>query len=416
MIRIGIVGCAQSLADHLRGYRLLREAGMDDFRITALCSQNLDDVRMFATRGQGPEQTVPASHPRGDPMGADTEYVSDFQDDVDVGLFDDFAQMIADDRVDAINDFSSHGIHHLVAASTCEHQKDLLTRSPMTVTLKMARTMNAWFAERGLVFGVFEGLRFRPQTRHLKWLIESDLLGTLQMILVGDIGSEWAPNQVVARSPSWHAQNAAGGIAFERGLHQFHLVRYLAGDIDLISGTTTIVEPTRILDYPDLGYAASYDCDAADTYFAQFRTKGQVSGNLFASWAGRGQPTLIPGGAVFYGTRGRVSGTTITWDGGQQNSLSEVYEGTTTADRRDNEFPSGIQDEYALAQLDWLTAVRERRSPEVGGCEGILDLACAIAILESSRLGRSVQVDEIVSGELAGCQWGIEQYYGLLDD
>ena len=45
MIRIGIVGCGRILASHLRGYRLLREAGVDDFEITALCDLNPDDAR-----------------------------------------------------------------------------------------------------------------------------------------------------------------------------------------------------------------------------------------------------------------------------------------------------------------------------------------------------------------------------------
>ena len=55
----------------MRGYRLLREAGVDDFRITALCDIREDDARMYAKRGEGPAQRPPVSKMPGDPLAVD---------------------------------------------------------------------------------------------------------------------------------------------------------------------------------------------------------------------------------------------------------------------------------------------------------------------------------------------------------
>mgnify|MGYP002082237005 CR=1 FL=1 len=52
MIRIGIVGCGRILNAHLQAYRALREAGFDNFRITALCARNREDALMFRKRLQ----------------------------------------------------------------------------------------------------------------------------------------------------------------------------------------------------------------------------------------------------------------------------------------------------------------------------------------------------------------------------
>ena len=84
MIRIGIVGCGRILNAHLQGYQRLRELGIDNFRITALCARREEDALMFRRRGEGPPPRPPVLDPStGDPLAAPHTYLSDFQDDVE---------------------------------------------------------------------------------------------------------------------------------------------------------------------------------------------------------------------------------------------------------------------------------------------------------------------------------------------
>ena len=55
-------------------------------------------------------------------------------------------------------------------------------------------------------------------------------------------------------------------------------------------------------------------CDADDTFMAQIRTRTGVVGNMFASWAGHGESTVVGQGMVYYGSGGRVTGSQVTLD------------------------------------------------------------------------------------------------------
>ena len=68
LLNIGIVGCGRILNAHLRGYKALREAGLDNFRITALCSRDRDNALRFRKRGEGPPPFVPLGRSEGDPL------------------------------------------------------------------------------------------------------------------------------------------------------------------------------------------------------------------------------------------------------------------------------------------------------------------------------------------------------------
>jgi predicted dehydrogenase len=73
----------------------------------------------------------------------------------------------------------------------------------------------------------------------------------------------------------------------------------------------------------------------------------------------------------------------------------------------------GLDDAFALTQLDWLDAVRNRREPGASGREGLQDLACAFAVLESAHAGRIVEVEEVLNGSVDAYQKPIDERFGI---
>src|SRR5215469_4181576 len=98
-IRIGLVGAGRILPAHLRGYQLLRRAGVDTFRITALTSRTRRDAESYVSRHSGPAPRPPVSLEPSDPLSVHDVFISDFQDDADVQVFDTLDEMLAADVV-----------------------------------------------------------------------------------------------------------------------------------------------------------------------------------------------------------------------------------------------------------------------------------------------------------------------------
>jgi len=414
MIRIGIVGCGRILAAHLRGYRLLREAGVDDFCITALCARKREDAEMYVRRGEGPPQRPAVSDIPGDPLAIGDEYLSDFQPGVDVQIYTDYRQMIAEAPIDAVNDYTIHSLHHRVAHTAFEQGKHLMSQKPLAVSMAAGRQMCDQAEARGLTFGVFENFRHTPATRHLRWLFDGGPGGRLQMILLAYVGVWWAPNRIVAETPWRHKLVEAGGMSLDLGVHFFDQIRHVAGEIKSVSARTSILEPTRVTLDSAGRVKESIACDADDTFFADIETERGVVGSLCASWGGHGEGTRIGQGTVYYGSAARVTGSEVTLDGGQKRQLGELFVAEADAALQARQFPLGLEDSFALSQLDWLEAIRNKRQPETSGREGLRDLAAAFAILESAQAGRRIEVEAVHNGELREYQRPIDQHFGFL--
>ncbi len=413
MIRIGIVGCGRILAAHLRGYRLLRAAGIDDFQVTALAARRAEDAQSFLRRGAGPPQRAAVSQLPGDPLAVCDEYLSDFQPDVPVTCHTDYARLVADPEVDAVHDCTTHALHHLVGSLALRADKHLLTQKPLAVTVRAARQMCALAEERGRVFGVFENFRFTPATRWLRWALDPRRLGPLQLALFGYVGLWWAPDRIVAGTPWRHRRDQGGGISLDLGVHFFDQLRHVAGEIESVEAQCSVIEPHRYTHDATGSVLAEIECDADDTCLAQFTLASGAQGVLVASWAGQGGASLFGSGSVFHARGGRIEDGDVRLASGEARGLQAWFQDQADPAEQAALFPRGLCDSFALAQADWLEAIRRQRPPETDGRQGLRDLAAAMAILESAQAGRRIMVDDVLAGRVEAFQEPLNALYDI---
>jgi predicted dehydrogenase len=410
-IRIGLVGAGRILPAHLRGYQLLRQAGVDTFRITAITSHTRRDAESFLKRDVGPRPRPAVSDQPSDPLSVDNIFLSDFQEDVNVEVFDSLEDMLAAEAVDALDISATLHVHHTAALSGISASKHCLVQKPLAISVAAGRAMVDAARQRRVSLGVMENLRYAPSVRVARWLIDQGYLGSIQMMARFGFGTlEWSPDRVVAETP-WRHQKLLGGAgaSLDIGVHLLHEMRYLGGPIQTISGITRIFEPTRWLGSADNRIA----CDVDDAFIATATFESGAIGQLTFSWAGHGTPASLPEGLVIFGTRGSLKGDSLTLDDGSTSSAAELFKQKADAQTKEAFFPYGLTEAFALASLDFLRSIANGRDPEASGMEGLLDLAAAFAICESATLGRPVSVDEVLDGTVAAYQANIDRQYGL---
>jgi predicted dehydrogenase len=415
-IRIGIVGCGRILPAHLRGYRLLREAGYNDFRITALVARKRDDALMFRKRGEGPTPRPPVSRDvSGDALAAPHCYVSDFQPELLPEVFTDVGEMLASGKVDAVDLTASLPVHHSIGLDCLAAGKHLMVEKPIAITVRAGSLLVEAAEAAGLALGVMENVRFQEAVRLGRWAIERSELGKLQMLAAISLGTgEWSPDRVVADTPWRHNKlEAGGGASIDIGVHLAHRLRYLAGEVRTMTAIARVFEPERELRDADGNVFDHFAADADDAFFALPEFENGAAGTISFTWAGHGEPTGLPEGAAIYGERGCLKGTTLIRDGGEQIDLRALFNAEATPEARDAYFPRGITDTFGLAYRDWLDAIATGRQPEMNGREGLLDLATAFAIMESATARGPVAVTDVLSGRVDRYQRAINEHYGL---
>jgi predicted dehydrogenase len=414
-IRIGIIGCGRILPAHLRGYRRLREAGVDDFRITALVARRPEDAHMFRKRGEGPPPRPPVSTNPGDPLSAPHLYVSDFQPEEEAQVYPTVEAMLAANVVDAVDITATLPVHHIAGLACLEAGKHAMIQKPMAVSVAAGRRLVEVAAQRGLALAVCENVRYVEGSRLARWLIDQGELGAPQMVASIQLATlEWSPDKVVADTP-WRHQKviAGGGASLDIGVHMAHRLRYIVGEVRTMTAVARVIEPERRRRDASGAITERFAADADDAFFALPEFENGAIGTLSFTWAGHGEPTGLPDGMTIYGSRGCLKGLTLVRDGGERVEVRDLFARDAGAETRQRFFPHGLTDTFALGYLDWFRAIRAGQSPEMSGDEGLRDLATAFAIMESATAGGPVRVADVLAGRVNAYQRDIDAHYGL---
>jgi predicted dehydrogenase len=411
-LRIGLIGAGRIVPAHLRGYAALRAAGVDDFRITAVCSRDPARARMIGAADSSARGSA-ATWRFGDPIESQPIAVADFQDDVEPAIFTDVQAMLDAGVVDAVDITTEVSIHHPQALACLEAGVHTLVEKPLAITMRAGRLMVEAAQRRGIQLAVCEHARFLRMARLAGWVVARGDLGTPQMVSWPSFGTGlWSPDNWVGNS-SWRHRRlvGAGGCSLDIGPHVFHRLRVLCGEVETVSALTRVVEPTRHLRDPNGELLDTVECDADDVFMALATFASGAIGQLSFSFAGHGEPS-IPTGPLLYGSRGSLHGERLVLDGQEPTTLDEHFarHGGPDADRL---FRHGLADPFALLICDWLAAIREGRPAETSGDEGLRDLAASFAIAESSLAGRAVTLDEVLTGAVDAYQRDLDEYYGL---
>jgi predicted dehydrogenase len=256
-----------------------------------------------------------------------------------------------------------HGTHAAAAAVRGAH---VLVEKPLEVTTARVDRLIDDALRAGVALGVIFQDRLKPDVRRLKALVDDGALGP---ILFARAEVPWWRPPAYYRDSTWRGTWAldGGGALMNQGIHTVDLLQWLCGPATRVYGRTA----TRV-------HAIEVEDTAAG--LIEFRS-GALATIEASTCVNPGRPRRIEitgtnGTAVLEGDR-LLSGESRGGGPAPENAASPVVADASA---------------HRAVFVDFIEALRGRRSPCCDGLEGRRSVALVEAIYESSRQGRAVDV------------------------
>ncbi|MFQ6044396.1 MAG: Gfo/Idh/MocA family protein [Candidatus Poribacteria bacterium] len=196
--RIGIIGCGWAGSQHAQAIQKLAHR----VELCAVADINAEVAAAKAKEWQAPMWT------------------------------DDYRQLLDRELLDAVTVCTPHNLHAQSAIAAAEAGCHVLVEKPLAVTLSEADAMIAAAETAGITLMVAETVRFHPTYQRVAGWMQSGALGDVFLIR---IAREHQMHDYLQQRP-WFLTEPSGGIMYSGGIHDFEILRMLAGEVEHVYG------------------------------------------------------------------------------------------------------------------------------------------------------------------------------------
>ncbi len=260
-------------------------------------------------------------------------------------------ELVAQADIDAVVIATPTDSHLDLARAAAQAGKHIFCEKPLARTLADGAALIEVCERAGVQLAVGQVLRYFGAYFVAQFVAQSGELGALERVEA----SRGGPFPTVASG--WYADTArSGGVALDLMIHDFDWARWLFGPIAEISAHSPV--PHRVV--------------------AEVRFSSGATGQITGSWA---ETTPFHTTFVLHGSAG-----TLTHDSWQDAPPPEATAGVAV--------PAGAGDDdpYTLQMRDALGWFAGGPAPRASATDAFEALRASLAALESSRVGRAVEL------------------------
>jgi predicted dehydrogenase len=287
----------------------------------------------------------------------------------------DYRRLLDMKEIQVVNICTPSGLHAQIAIDAMQAGKHVICEKPMALTLEDADRMIATAKSTGCKLCIVLQNRYNPPMQDLRRAVDEGKLGKL---LLGNATVRWYRPQEYYED-GWHGTRAMdGGALMNQSIHHIDALQWLMGDVTSVFAYTATLAHT--MEAEDVGVAV-----------LQFKNGaiGTVEGSTVT------YPENLEGSVALFGERGsvKVGGTALNrkaiW------KIAGELEHENNLLRREQVDPPSVYGQSHQAVIaDMISAIHANRDSRTNGYEGRRSVALVLAMYESSRIGKSVQMTD----------------------